>query len=112
YAHALHLLQPRVAGWATPTLTCSAQTGAGIPELWAAILDHRRALEAAGAWEGARREQAVYWMWRAIEDGLRRALADDPEVRARLSAIEADVRERRVSPDHAAGEVIRIFRGG
>lgn len=111
YAHALHLMQPRIAGWSTPTLTCSAETGAGVPELWETILGHRRALEAAGAWEAARREQQVYWMWRAIEDDLRRALADHPEVRARLSAIEADVRESRVSPDHAAAEVIRIFRG-
>ena len=36
------------ATWRPPVLTCSAQTGAGLDEVWAAVERHRATLEASG----------------------------------------------------------------
>ncbi|MCB9701801.1 MAG: methylmalonyl Co-A mutase-associated GTPase MeaB [Myxococcales bacterium] len=111
YGHALHLMQPRSAGWQVPVLTCSAQSGAGIDALWAKIVEHRRHLEASGEWQRSREEQQVFWMWRALEERLLAEFRGHPAVQARLGAIEAAVRSRRLSPDHAAAELLALFSG-
>ena len=56
YASALHLFPASPDGWAPVVVTCSALTGAGIAELWAAVLEHRVQLEANG-WFAVRRAE-------------------------------------------------------
>src|SRR5690349_15191931 len=45
---ALHLLEPgpdeETAGWITPVLTCSAQEGTGLDEVWQQVVRHRETL--------------------------------------------------------------------
>lgn len=109
YAHALHLMQPRVADWTVPALTCSARTGAGLDRVWEEVLRHRSTLEESGEWQRARREQQVFWMWRAVEEGLMTAFRRGAGVAEALAAAEADVRALTRSPDRAAGELVSIF---
>ena len=112
YAGALHLMQPLSAAWTVEVLTCSALTRAGIEGVWARISAHRAALVGAGEWERARREREVYWMWRAIEDGLVQALRGHPAVRGQIAALEAAVRERRMSTARAARAARAAVAGG
>lgn len=106
FAAALHLVRPKHAGWTVPVTTCSAHTGAGVPELWQAIVRHRAAMAATGELAGERARQQVYWMWRAIEAGLLARLQSDPRVAGRIPALERAVREGSTSPDHAAAQLL------
>jgi len=109
YAHALHLMQPRVAGWTVPALTCSARTGAGLDRIWEEVLRHRATLEESGEWERSRREQQVFWMWRAVEEGLMTVFRGGVGVAEAIAAAEADVRALTRSPDRAAAELVASF---
>ena len=48
YRAALHILSPRSTSWSPPVVTYSALTDAGICDLWAAILDHRKRMTESG----------------------------------------------------------------
>jgi LAO/AO transport system kinase len=112
YATALHLMRPRHPAWTVPVLTCSAYTQDGIAALWRAVVEHRDTLERAGAFTASRAQQQVYWMWRAIEAGLLDRFTRDPAVAAGIGGLEAEVRGGAVSPDHAAAQLLALFRGG
>ena len=91
HRHALGLLRPRFEGWRPPVLSCSARTGAGIDEVWAAVLDHRRTLEGTGALRHLRAEQARAWLWSEVRERLLAGLRADAAVRRLAPALEAKV---------------------
>ncbi|KEF34133.1 MULTISPECIES: methylmalonyl Co-A mutase-associated GTPase MeaB [Deinococcus] len=90
---ALRLLTPRGAPWRPRVLQASAATGAGIPELWAAVEAYRGTVDLAAK----RREQTGAWFdellreaaWRAFQAGL------DP---ARLRELRGEVLAGRQTP--------------
>ncbi|HWN48972.1 MAG TPA: methylmalonyl Co-A mutase-associated GTPase MeaB [Xanthobacteraceae bacterium] len=106
YGAALHILTPRLAEWQPPVVTYSALTGAGVAQLWDHILDHRRRLTATGAFAARRREQQVKWMWALLEDRLRRRLASDPKLKAKLPQLERAVADGTLSPALAVDDII------
>lgn len=108
YTAALAILAPGT-GWHPPVLPCSAMTGAGVAEVWQAVLGHRSALGSEGL-AAKRSAQARRWMWREVEDGLIAALRADPEVAARLGSLERAVASGRMTPGEAAAELLRAFR--
>jgi LAO/AO transport system kinase len=113
---ALRMLTPAspalaATGWTTPVLTCSAQTGAGMDEVWAAVQDHRAALEAAGELERRRADQQVEWMWRVVRDRLLDRLQSDPGVRAALPDVERAVRDGELTPTLAAEQLLDRLGG-
>ena len=112
YLGALHLMRPKHPAWTPPVLTCSALTGEGVAALWQAVVDHRAALTAAGAFAGVRAQQQVYWMERAIEAELIGRFQRDPAVQRGRAALEAEVRAGRLSPDHAAAQLLTLFHTG
>jgi GTPase len=103
---ALRMLTPASAAWTTPVLTCSAQTGAGMDEVWTAVQDHRAALEAAGELDRRRADQEVEWMWRVVRDRLLDRLQSDPGVRDALPDVERAVREGELTPTLAAQQLL------
>jgi LAO/AO transport system kinase len=103
---ALRMLTPATAVWTTPVLTCSAQTGAGMDEVWSAVQEHRAALEAAGELERRRAEQQVEWMWRVVRDRLLDRLQSDPGVRDALPRVERAVRNGELTPTLAAQQLL------
>jgi LAO/AO transport system kinase len=103
---ALRMLTPSSAAWTTPVLTCSAQTGAGMDEVWTAVQDHRAALEAAGELERRRADQQVQWMWRAVRDRLLDRLQSDPGIREALPDVERAVRDGELTPTLAAQQLL------
>jgi len=110
YAAALAILAP-ASGWQPPVLSCSAATGEGIAEVWQAVERHRAAMGSEGL-AAKRSAQARRWMWREVEDGLLAALRSDPEVAARLGALEGQVAAGRATPGEAAARLLRVFRPG
>jgi LAO/AO transport system kinase len=110
HRHALGLLRPRFEGWRPLVLSCSARTGAGIAEVWAAVISHREALEATAALRHLRAEQARAWLWSEVRERLLAGLRSDPAVRQLAPALEAKVVAGELAPPAAAAELLAAHR--
>jgi len=106
YQSALRLMRPERV---PPVVTCSALEKEGLDELWQTALAHRDALQRSGELERKRRDQQVRWMWDMIDDGLRRALRGDPDLRALVKRLERAVADGTAAPGAAAFEVLQCF---
>jgi LAO/AO transport system kinase len=106
YQSALRLMRP---GSEPPVVKCSALEKTGLEELWALALDRRKRLEANGAFQRRRQEQQVRWMWDMVDDGLRRALRGDKELRALLDQLEKAVAAGTAAPSAAATQILQHF---
>ncbi len=96
--------------WKPPILSVVATTGEGVPEVWAAVLAHRAAIESSG--ELARRRQF------RVGEELREIVARRLEQRARHLAtgdrwdqLQLDVAEHRLDPWTAADEMLEAIGG-
>ena len=106
HRHALGLLRPRHEGWRPRVLSCSAHTGTGVDDVWAAVLDHRRALETTGALGRLRADQARAWLWAEVRERLMAGLRADPAVRALAPVLERRVAAGELAPTAAAEELL------
>jgi LAO/AO transport system kinase len=108
YEMALHLLRPGEGEgrWHPPVVTCSAQEGTGLPELWAKVEEHRALLTRSGELEQRRQDQKVRWMWRIVEERLWAQFRADPAVKAKIAELEAAVREGRLPATLAAERLL------
>src|SRR5271157_4959779 len=68
--NALHYFPASASGWTARAMTCSAQTGKGIAEIWRNIEEHTALTKANGWWAQTRREQTRKWMYEIVERGL------------------------------------------
>lgn len=110
YRGALKILTPRSQHWHPPVLTYSALTGAGIPELWQKILDHRTAMNASGEFTTRRSQQQIKWMWSMLEARMMARLRSDPAIRAKVKQTEVRVAEGLVTPALAAEQIAALLR--
>jgi len=110
YRGALHLLAPRSQHWQPPVVTYSGLTGAGIPELWQKVLDHREAMTASGEFASRRRDQQVKWMWSMLEQRIMARLRGDAAVRVKVKKLETEVAEGRVAPALAAEQMAEMLQ--
>jgi LAO/AO transport system kinase len=109
YAAALHLVRPRIPAWVPRVLTCSALTGAGIPEVWAAVGEFRDAV--AGELLAVRAAQSREWMWSEVTDSLLDALTADAATAALARRLEAEVAAGTITPTAAARQVVATHLG-
>ena len=75
----------------------------------AQIEQHRRKLSASGELAEKRSNQQVEWMWSTVDDRLLTALRGHSAVRSLLPALEADVRDGRLTPTLAADRILDAF---
>jgi LAO/AO transport system kinase len=111
FSQAIALVRPRVPAWSPRVLVCSSVVGTGIAEVWAAVVDHRRALEGSGAWDeqrGAQRERAVL---AALVSLVRDEIGHDPRETARLAALAPAIRAGTMSAEQAARALFSVFHG-
>ena len=106
YQSALRLMRP---GSDPPVVTCSALEGSGLENLWDLAVTRRDALEQSGAFQRRRQEQQVRWMWDMVEDGLRRTLHGDLELRALIDRLEHEVGAGKAAPSAAATRILKRF---
>jgi LAO/AO transport system kinase len=109
FRSALNILTPRSATWQPPVLTCSAQSGGGIAELWAQVLTHREKTSGTGEFALRRREQQVKWMWTLLDERLTAKLRGDAAVRAKVKAAEAAVAAGTLTPTLAVEEIAALL---
>jgi LAO/AO transport system kinase len=110
-AAALRLLHAAGERDRAPVLTVSGLTGAGVPELWAAVESRRAALHGE-ALAGRQRRQLRSWLWEEIDEGLREAFRADARVAAELPEAERRVTLGNEAPADAAARLLAIFRRG
>jgi LAO/AO transport system kinase len=103
---ALHLLRPKHVGLEPDVVLCSAVTGEGISEVWAAATRVRDVLSADGRLAERRAEQDVAWMWSEVQDELVRRVRERPDADSRLAELEQAVRTGQRSPLSAAAELL------
>ncbi|KGN33736.1 membrane ATPase/protein kinase [Knoellia sinensis KCTC 19936] len=108
---AMRLMLPGADVRRPPVLTCSAQTGAGLDEVWAAVLEHRAHLESEGSLDARRAQQQQDWMWALVESHLEEAVRSTPAVKERRAQIEAAVRSGELSAVDAAAQILDLFLG-
>lgn len=108
YAGALRLMRKRAQdpdGF-PKAMTVSALETIGLEKAW----DEMQTLVAwrreNNIWQTTRADQARYWFAEEVRLQLLARLAADPTVRRRISALETDVAEGRISPAAAAAEVV------
>ena len=107
--NALHYFPRPVNGWTPRALTCSAQTGKGIAELWKCVLEHTDLTKANGWFNVNRQNQTRRWMREIIEQGLRQRFESHPAIRRRMEALEQEVLEGRTTSFRAARTLLEIY---
>ena len=112
YQRALSLLRPHSRSFETRVQCVSARTGRGVPEVWATVQEHRRALEESGELGERRREQACAWMWSLVDEELHRSFREHPLVEGRIAAVEEAVGRFAMTPAAGARELLELFRKG
>jgi len=110
FQRALEILRPAgEGGWSPRVVTSSGHTGEGLDEIWAIVGEHHEQLSANGELEHRRRDQLLGWMWSLVDEGLRSAIREQPQVAGILVSLEEDVLSRRTTPTAAAEMILRVF---
>jgi LAO/AO transport system kinase len=107
--NALHYLPGSPSGWTPRALTCSAQTGKGIAELWNCVLEYTALTKANGWFSLTRQDQARRWMHEIIQQGLRQRFESPSAIRKRMEALEQEVLEERITPFRAARTLLEMY---
>jgi LAO/AO transport system kinase len=110
YLNALRIIMPEAGAGRPNVLTISALTGAGLPELWDAVLRFRTAMEADGRRQARRQAQQVRWMEGLLHDRLLHLLDHDPATSAELAACRAEVAAGKETPLRAVARILDRFR--
>lgn len=90
-------------------LTSSGLTGAGIPEVWEAVLEHRQRLIDLGKLESQRAQQQTDWMWHMAVEEVSTLLKYGPAVRAVREDIERQVSTGHISAVEGAEQLLAAF---
>ncbi|MEZ4960920.1 MAG: methylmalonyl Co-A mutase-associated GTPase MeaB [Saprospiraceae bacterium] len=110
YAGALHLFPPKPSGWPAKTVTCSALTGRGIPEIWQLVLDFQQITKESGWFVNNRKDQAKQWLHELIAQLLKAQFYENEAVRAQLPEMEDAVVENKLPIAKAADRLIDLFK--
>ena len=96
--------------WKPRVVTCSGRSGTGLDNIWELIAEHHELLSANGELEKRRKQQLLGWMWSLVDEGLRAAVRDRPEVASKLADLEEDVLHGKRTPTAAAERILNAFR--
>jgi LAO/AO transport system kinase len=108
YENALHLFPLSAKQWPPQVLTCSAFTTAGIPEIWHLIEKFHQHMQHKGLFEANRQKQNLYWMHEIISQTLQKQFYENPAVKSRLSALEADLNTGKITVVAAALQLLNV----
>lgn len=107
--NALHYFPASPSRWTPRALTCSAQTGKGISEIWNCILEQVSLTKANGWFTQTRRMQTKQWMHEIIQMGLMQQFESHPAIKKRLKALEQEVLLGRTTSFRAARTLLETY---
>ena len=105
---ALRMVHRGGHGWVPSVLTCSAREGTGVPEVWEAVLEHRRHLGPDGI-AAKRAAQQLDFMWALVRDELAQRLKASPGVRAVRDRLRDEVLAGRLPATSAADRILEAY---
>jgi LAO/AO transport system kinase len=108
YRTALHILAAGHPNWDPQVLILSARDNAGLDALWAKIKERHAALEASGALDERRSNQAASWMRAIFEQRLLAAFKGGRRAARHFQELEDKVRSGKMTPAAAAQELGRL----
>lgn len=91
YARVFHFLQPYTEGWKPKAMTCSAQEGDGVSDIWKLIQSFETKMKSSGVFEQRRRDQKSKWFKSLLEEAVLASFYSNPEVAMDLKMFESDV---------------------
>jgi len=106
YEGALHLFPPSASGWTVPVRTCSALTGAGLPEAWQLIEEYAAHTQASGYWQHRRAQQQLQWLEEAVRQTLETQFYGRADVQRTLPGVRQAVAEGQLTPWAAAEQLL------
>jgi LAO/AO transport system kinase len=109
YSTAMHLLSPPSPDWSTPVMMCSSLTGTGLPEIWDAVLKHRKIMQEKGELERKRHEQSRLWMWALVKEGLEEWFYKNAQVVSLLPLIEKEVIGGKITATSGAARILSFL---
>jgi LAO/AO transport system kinase len=110
YGWGRHLVRGRYWGAQVRVLTCSALTGEGVDDIWAAIRQRLEALDSSGALVQRRHAQNLRWLSDLVNEDLRRMLENSAAARGAFEQARAGVLAGSVSPAQAAERIVDALR--
>src|SRR6056297_3435240 len=111
YQNALHLFPPKESGWKPRVSTCSALAKNGISGIWEVIAEYRKATVKNGYFTKKRNSQASFWMHETIQEQMKRAFYQHPEMKEKIKDFEQKVLNSEMSSFVAAGKLLEIYSG-
>jgi LAO/AO transport system kinase len=78
-------------------------------EVWSIILTHHARLSESGELALKRQRQRQAWFWTMIEEGLREHFVARSDVRQLLPELEEALAERKITPTHAARQLLGLL---
>lgn len=97
--------------WKPPVIVATAQTGAGMQEVWRAVQEHRRALEATGLLDERRKAKVQAELEELVAEMARSNVKQSLERAPHLKELLAQVVSRRVDPRSAAEALMKELFG-
>jgi LAO/AO transport system kinase len=112
FSNALHLFPPASSGWIPKVLTCSSLYMDGIGEIWDLALEYAEFAKAGGFLKEKRLEQARYWMYENIRDGIYQQVFQDPLMKKELEKYEQAISEGSITSFMAASAILNKYKSG
>ena len=97
--------------WHPKALQLSALNGQGVDTFWAAVCEFKTLQTANGKFQARRQQQALAWMWERIDNGLKHAFRQHPQVQALLPQMTQDVLAGRLAASTAARNLLSAHMG-
>ncbi|MGE0091708.1 MAG: methylmalonyl Co-A mutase-associated GTPase MeaB [Bacteroidales bacterium] len=109
YKNALHLFPPTDSGWVPTALTTSSVTKQGLEDVLEKINEYMELTKQNGYFLHRRREQASYWMYETIQEGLKHRFYESDVIKENLKIFEEKVLEGEISSFSAATELMEKY---
>ncbi|PLW82615.1 methylmalonyl Co-A mutase-associated GTPase MeaB [Kineobactrum sediminis] len=108
YTSAMNLLR-HTSFWTPRVMTCSALKNDNVDAVWGMIVDYYFQALQAGAFQNKRARQNRDWMRQLLNEMLLQQLTQNPRIKALIPRLEQDVEEGRITPFHAARQLIALL---
>ena len=106
---ALQLFPIKKSGWTPITVSCSALTQEGIPEIWKTILEYLELTKENNYFYDKRKEQNQYWMFETINEQLKTHFYNQPKIQNLLESTKKAVSNNELSPFAAAQQILNVY---
>ena len=105
----MHLFPQTGSGWNPPVLTCSALENNGIIQIWDTVKTYIALTIGNGYFKNRRNDQAKYWMYETINEGLQYSFYHNHQIKPKLPQYEKLLLSNGISPFIAAHELLSNY---